>query len=174
MAQAGWWYAGYIAWLLAGLSDFICHRRTDIANTSGVLESSLHLTQIFIIGTAMFLWLTLAPSFGLVLSIGFLVVLHAVAGYADTRVAYRVREIGPIEQHLHSVLDIAPWIGLAALAVSFHQHADMEANGFGLRRPTLPIAVWIAIVTPSVVLVLVPAVLELVQAISAGRRKARA
>jgi len=174
MAQAGWWYAAYIAWLLAGFADFICHRRTDIANTSGTLESILHLIQVVIIGTALFLWLTFAPSFGLVFSIGFLVALHAVAGYTDTRVAYRVREIRPIEQHLHSVLDIAPWIGFAALAVGFQQQADMDANNFELRRPTLPIAVWVAIVTPSVVLVLVPAVLELVQAVSAGRRKAHA
>jgi hypothetical protein len=173
-AQAGWWYAGYIAWLLAGLADFICHRRTDIANTSGVLESSLHLIQICIIGTALVLWLAFVPSLGLVLSIGILVVLHAVAGYTDTRVAYRVREIRPFEQHLHSVLDVAPWIGFVALVVSFDQQVGTGAHNFELRRPMLPVAVWIAILIPGMVFILTPAALELLQAIGAGRRKARA
>jgi hypothetical protein len=158
-------------WLLAGLADFICHRRTDIANTSGVLESSLHLVQVFVIGTVMVLWLSFAPSPGLILFTGFLVVLHTVAGYADTRVAYRVREIRPLEQHLHSVLDLAPWVGFVALVVGFRQQAGAGASGFEMRQPPLPVAFWLATLLPGVVFVLTPAVLELLKAVGATRRR---
>jgi hypothetical protein len=50
----------------------------------------------------------------------------------------------------------------------------MDAGNFELRRPMLPIAVWAAVLMPGAVLVLMPALLELLEAISAARRRATA
>ncbi len=49
----------YPLWLIAGAADLWCHRRTDIRHTSGVVESTLHLAQLGVIGVAAGLFLFL-------------------------------------------------------------------------------------------------------------------
>lgn len=111
-------YAGYLTWLLAGLGDFACHRRQHLAQTSGAAESAMHLVQLALLGAVVVIWLAFEPSLTTLGLQAVLVCAHAVAGYLDTRVAYGRRAIPPVEQHLHSVLDMAPWIALAVLLVS--------------------------------------------------------
>ena len=49
----------------------------------------------------------------LVTFLALLVLAHAIAGYFDT-VSADGRRISPAEQHVHSVLDAAPWVLLGA------------------------------------------------------------
>ncbi|HEY0335099.1 MAG TPA: hypothetical protein VGC74_15555 [Stenotrophomonas sp.] len=109
-------YAGFLFWIIAGLSDFALHRRSDLAHTSGLAESSLHLVQLGLIGGSVAAWWALAPSWGAWCVAAALVLAHAVVGYLDTRSAYGKRAIVPLEQHVHSVLDAAPWIFLGGYA----------------------------------------------------------
>src|SRR5688572_5512543 len=73
----------YPAWLLAGAADYLCHRRTDIAHTSGVIESVLHVAQFLCIAAI----LTLAVAFpvtALTWAAMFLAaVAHSVLSYID-------------------------------------------------------------------------------------------
>jgi hypothetical protein len=164
---AAGWYGGYLVWLLAGLSDFICHRRTDIANTSGLDEVRWHCVQIMLIGAGCLAWLSLEPGLMVSLLLGALVLVHAVASYIDTKTAYRRRAIIPVEQHLHSVLDAAPWIALAAVVV----HTDYSRYGGQLqwRQTALPGAIWAALLAPATALCVLPAVFEVAQAMQARR-----
>lgn len=100
-------------WLLAGALDFHFHRRTGIAHTSGLRESTLHGLQLALIGGGVAAWLALADTWGLTAVLGVLAVAHAVVGYLDTASADGRRRISPAEQHVHSILDISPWVFLA-------------------------------------------------------------
>ncbi len=157
-------YGGYLAWLAAGCVDFLCHRRTDLAHTSGLPESLLHLLQTGLMGVLVMLWMLGAPSLGLCVAMGSLVLAHAMAGYADTRVAWRRRAITPLEQHVHSVLDAAPW--MVMFVVLHEEGATAMARGWQWtwRSPMLPASAWLAVVTPAVVLCGLPLARELATA----------
>lgn len=168
MNPAGWWYAGYLCWLLAGLADFACHRRTGIAYTSGLPESLLHMLQIALLGTAILVWLLCEPSAATVAVIGGLTVLHAAAGYLDTRTAYRTRDITPFEQHLHSVLDMAPWIGMAVVVFPLRSSATAGWE-IDLRRIPFPAATWMAVLLPAIACCVLPLAMELFRVLRARR-----
>lgn len=102
----------FALWLLAGTLDFHFHRRADIAHTSGLRESVLHGLQLALIGAGVLAWLALADTWGLAAVLGVLAAAHAVVGYLDTASADGRRRISPAEQHVHSILDMAPWMFL--------------------------------------------------------------
>jgi hypothetical protein len=47
-------------WLLAGLGDWLCHRRSQIQHTTGARESALHLLLYLLIALPIVLALFLA------------------------------------------------------------------------------------------------------------------
>ena len=159
----GWVYAAYLAWLVAGLADFILHWRTDLRHTSGIPESAAHLVQLAILGSAIVLGLLLAVEPFLVGLLIMLVIAHACVGYLDSRVAFvRRRTLYPVEQHVHSILDMAPLIGLGILVAWTWPAAITGTEGWlpTLRRPLPPLWQWFAIIAPAIVLCVVPALLE--------------
>ncbi len=152
-------YAAYIAWLVAGLCDFLCHRHTDLPRTSGLAESRLHLLQLALIGGGVVLALAFAPGAELAATLCIVALAHAVSGYLDTRSAFPRRVILPVEQHVHSVLDMAPLIALFLwLVVNWPAIAD--GGGFQLRQPALPAAIWLAMLAPAALLCVLPAAFE--------------
>lgn len=144
----------YAIWLLAGTLDFHFHRRTDIGHTSGLPESALHGVQLSLIGAGLLAWLMLAPSRGLAAMLLALVALHSVVGYLDTARADGRRRIGPAEQHVHSILDIAPWVFLLWIAV----HADPT---WMLQKQFAPALRWWANLVSAVMIVGIPWLYEL-------------
>lgn len=154
-------YCGYLVWLTAGLGDFLIHRRTDLPHTSGVAESATHLVQLAILGVAVLLGLGFEVGRTCTLLIAGLVAAHAVVGYLDTRIAFgRGRVSLPIEQHVHSVLDMAPMIGLVWLVVSTWPAAIGGGWQLELRQPGLSAPIWWAVLLPAVLLTGLPALLE--------------
>ena len=160
MNGAGY-YAAYMAWLLAGYGDFICHRRTGLAHTSGMEETRMHLVQILLIGISCVLWLALEPGALVSLILGLAVLAHAVTAYIDSRTAYRKRDVPPVEQHLHSVLDAAPWVALGL--VVFHTDYSIDYWHLQWRHQPLPASIWIAVVLPAIICCMLPALMELRQ-----------
>jgi hypothetical protein len=153
-------YGGYLIWLSAGLGDFICHRRADLPHTSGVEESFTHLLQLATLGVAIMIGLAFEMSPTIAALMCVLVVTHAGIGYWDTRIAFRRRRVLlPIEQHFHSVLDMAPIVALGWLLAKSWPKVISEWQ-VALRLPALPIQIWVAVLTPAVILCVVPALLE--------------
>jgi hypothetical protein len=161
-------YAGYLVWLLCGLADFILHRRTDLVHTSGVRESALHLVQLALVGSCLALGLILALTPASLSLIGLLVAVHAFVGYLDTRSAYGLRKIGPLEQHIHSVLDMAPVMGLVLAAIFL---ADFSDGGFHERQPAAGFGVWCLIILPALLLCGLPALTEFRDAMCSRRER---
>lgn len=153
-------YLGLLTWLGAGFLDFGFHRRTDLPHTSGLPESTLHLLQLALVGGALVMGMLFEIGASVIVATTLLVVIHAFVGYADTRQAFGNRPILPLEQHVHSVLDMAPWIGLG-LVIAMTWPAAVSADwGLDLRQPALPVSVWLLVLLPAAVLCGLPAALE--------------
>jgi hypothetical protein len=154
-------YCGYLFWLAAGAGDFLRHRRTDLPHTSGVAESASHLVQLALLALAIIVGLAFEMGRAIALLLLVLVVVHAAVGYWDTQVAFnRRRVVAPLEQHIHSVLDMAPWIALGWAIATTWPAAASDGWDVALRRPPLPVAVWLAMLLPATVLSVAPALLE--------------
>ncbi len=137
--------------------DFGLHRARSIEATSGLKESGLHLAQIAILGAATLLWLSFRSSQPLFLILLALVFVHAITGYWDTRVAYPKRAIRPLEQHVHSILDLAPWIAIGA--VYWAMPDTHVVTGLAFERA--PVALWLFATVPALLLTVLPALIEL-------------
>jgi hypothetical protein len=104
-------------WLLAGLADYFCHRASRIEHTSGVTESLLHLLQFALVGVPLLAALFLEINFTILLIMLAGLVLHQAAAVWDVRYANATRRVAPAEQHVHGVLEMAPAIATAAVAI---------------------------------------------------------
>lgn len=175
--MSGWLvaaYAGYLAWLLAGFTDFACHRRTDLPHTSGLAESVLHIVQLSLLGLGICLALAFEIDTPVLAALCLLVAIHATVGYLDTKVAWPRRDIRPAEQHVHSVLDMAPIVALAAVIALNLYAITGPAWRLRLREPALPLSAWALVLGPALVLCWLPALVELRAAWRAARRGAAA
>ena len=154
-------YCGYLIWLSAGFADFVCHRRTDLPFTSGVAESTTHLLELALLALGVVLVLAFDVGRSILLVILVLVIAHAVVGYVDTRTAFaRRRVVLPVEQHIHSVLDMAPIIAFAWIVITTWPAATSASWQLEPRRPALSMGIWLAVVAPPALLCVVPAMLE--------------
>jgi len=104
-------------WLLAGLADYFCHRASSIERTSGASESLLHLLQFSLVGVPLLaaLFLEINAAVLLVMLIG--LALHQATAVWDVRYANATRHVSPAEQHVHGVLEMAPAVATAVVAI---------------------------------------------------------
>ena len=166
-------------WLLAGVADYIAHARTDIAHTSGVPESALHLLQTAEIGIPLLALLFLEGN-ALVLALLVAgVVAHSVTAWLDIRYTAPRRRIPVGEQLVHGFLFVLPFVGLAIVAVlhwsSWQALLDPWAAPRGswdlrLRTPPFDDAVFAAVIGASVLLGVVPGLVEFGRTLAARRR----
>jgi hypothetical protein len=98
-------------------------------------------------------WLLLANSFALVAGLAAVVVAHAITGYLDTVSADRIRRISPAEQHIHSILDIAPWLFLVWIAWR-------AAPEWSVRVDPARIDLWLLVLVPALLFVVAPWIRE--------------
>ncbi len=154
----------YALWLAAGWLDFHLHRRTDLPHTSALRESALHGLQLLLIGSGVVTWLLLENTRSLVALLALLVIAHAIAGYFDTVNADGRRRVSPAEQHVHSVLDAAPWVLLGW--VGWHAQP-----WWSLRVDPAALEVWWLVLLPALVLVVVPWLWELRQCLRVRQQR---
>jgi hypothetical protein len=105
-------------WLLAGLADYFCHRASNIERTSGTPESLMHLAQFGLVGVPILVVLFFRVDAGVLFVLAAFAIAHHRVAYADLRYATGKREITPVEQMVHSFLELLPltaWLLLAAI-----------------------------------------------------------
>jgi hypothetical protein len=164
-------------WLAAGFCDYLCHRATKIESTSGPKESALHLLQLTEMGVpilaAIFLEINALVIAGMIVAF----VLHEATALWDVSYADSRREVTPIEQHVHSFLEMLPLMGLLII-VGLHWPqflalfgAGNEAPGFALRlKPDpLPWTYVAAVLAAVVVFSIVPYTEELLRGLRAQK-----
>jgi hypothetical protein len=122
-------YGVFPLWVIAGFADYCCHRVTRIEQTTGRAESSLHAVQYLQIVAAVALTLFLeVTSLVLVLVIA-LALLHLATGYLDIAYTTGRRYISPVEQHVHSYMEMLPLGATALLMVLYWSPFAAIFNG---------------------------------------------
>lgn len=108
-------------WLVAGGADWLCHRRTAIERTSGPRESLFHLALFaqIAVPALLGLWFEINALLILIMAAG--VVAHFATSWWDTTFAQPRRHIMPVEQLVHSWLEMLPVFALVIVALL---HAD--------------------------------------------------
>lgn len=108
-------------WVVPAVADWWMHRRTRIEHTSGTKESVVHALMMTEAGVPVAMGL-LARINPLVLSVmGGAAVAHGATALYDVTLATEKREVRPVEQHIHSFLEVLPLSGLAFIGCL---HAD--------------------------------------------------
>lgn len=164
------------AWFIPGILDYIMHRRTNIAHTSGTRESIIHAMMMTEVGlpTIMALLLEINPLTLLLMYTASLT--HEATAFWDVSTAVNLRrEVKPNEQHIHSFLEVMPFMAVAFVSVlhsdqlrlllSLNKNTPAKAERWKLRlkRPHLPTAYLATIFTAIALLVVLPYTEELVR-----------
>lgn len=156
-------------WLLVGLADWYCHRRSDIAQTSGMRESAIHLLMLLEVGVPLQAALFLQINAGLILLMLGCALLHEATALWDVSLAVRQRWVSPIEQHMHSFLELIPWMAISLVCLLHWDQAsallpgNWERAEFTLQRkePSLPTAYLAGILSATVLFAVLPYLEEL-------------
>jgi hypothetical protein len=163
-------------WLAAGFADYLCHRAANIATTSGAKESILHLLQFAEMGIAVLAALFLEINALVLLIMLLCFVLHEATALWDVSYASATREVTPIEQHIHSFLEMMPLMGFVLIAVlNWEQFSALfglgqESARFNIKFRTGPPS-WVYITTMMGLVLLfevLPYVEELVRGLRAN------
>jgi hypothetical protein len=135
----------YPVWVAAGLADWYCHRRTFIAQTSGLKENMFHWVMFAEIGVGMAAVVLLEVNAAVLLLVFSVFVVHQITVYQDLDYSTLLRDVGPFEQMVHSFLELLPLLSLALLAMIAWPQAQalvgfgQESADWTLRRKSEPL-----------------------------------
>ncbi|MGW1068318.1 diguanylate cyclase [Streptomyces aureus] len=116
-------------WVVPGLADWWMHRRTHIERTSGTRESAVHALMMTEAGVPVVMGL-LARVNPLVLTVmGTAAAAHGATAVYDVSLAVGEREVRPIEQHIHSFLEVVPLTALAFTACLYPDQVRATLRG---------------------------------------------
>ena len=141
-------------WLGAGLADWYRHRQTHIETTAGARESAIHLLMMTETGVPVMLGLFCEVNAGVLLTSFAALGAHSATAYWDQTYAEQRRRVTPIEQHLHSLLEVVPLMATGFLTALHWDQArgligkDRHRRRFALRpkrRDPLPTSTKIAL-----------------------------
>jgi hypothetical protein len=156
-------------WLAAGFADYLCHRASHIESTSGWKESLLHLLQFSEMAVPILAALFFEISSGVILLMIVCLVLHQATAMWDVHYANRTREVKPIEQHVHSVLEMMPLTGLL-LVIALHWQQFIALFGLAparfdltLKAEPLPLAYIVTILGLTLLFEVLPYLEELLR-----------
>ena len=102
-------------WLIMGLLDYVCHRRSKIELTSGLKESLYHAVMGLQIGVPIFLGLYFQINVLVLLLMLAALVFHVWVAHCDVEYARNSREISMLELHVHSFLETLPFFTVALI-----------------------------------------------------------
>ena len=163
-------------WFCAGLADWACHRATDLEHTTGAKESLIHLLMFAEVGIPLVMVLVLEVNALIIAVMIAAFLLHEATALWDVSYAVEHREVRPIEQHVHSFLEMVPLMALLLVVVR-HWDQFLALVGLGSEparfvlewkvRP-LPVAYLAMVLAGAFVLEFVPYLQELRRALRAG------
>lgn len=136
MQQTATWllmYAVLPLLVAAGFVDWLCHRATAIEATSGLRESLVHWLMFAQVGSAIAAVALFEINAAVLLWVGLVFLLHEVTVWLELRYTVGKREVRPVEQVVHSFMEMLPLVAWALLFV-----IAQPGDGLRLRRAPLP------------------------------------
>jgi hypothetical protein len=125
-------------WLLAGLGDWLCHRRTGIEYSSGTREAAMHIALYLSIAVPVSAVMFVELTASLLVALTLAALAHTALSLQDNYLTQRRRRISPIEQLVHGHLDLLPWFAVAIAYVSYMADPNDISWRFELRAKALP------------------------------------
>jgi hypothetical protein len=104
-------------WLLAGFTDYVLHKRTQIERTAGTRESLLHLLQLSEIGLPVLLGLLFEINSVVLAFMLLAFTVHEATALYDVSYALHRRDVGVLEQHVHSFMEVLPFVALLFVTI---------------------------------------------------------
>ena len=134
------WLVGAVMplWLGAGLADWYRHKQTHIEDTAGARESMIHSLMMTEAGIPVTLGLFCEVNPGVLAVCATALAAHGLTAYWDVSYAEQRRRVTPVEQHIHSVLEMTPVMATGFLAALYWDQVRALA-GFGGERPDFAI-----------------------------------
>jgi hypothetical protein len=141
-------------WIIPGLADYLCHRRSRIETTSGLREAVLHYLMITVVGVPILLALLLEINALVILLMILAYFIHLAMALYDVSYAVTKRTVTPIEQHVHSFLEVLPFMAISFVVCLYWGQAQAlvglgsESADFRLRLkdPPLPASYLITVI----------------------------
>lgn len=126
-------------WLVAGFADWLCHRAAHIEATTGAKESLLHLIMFAEMGLPLLAVIFLQVNAGIIAFMMAAFFLHQATSLWDVSYAVSARNVSPIEQHVHSFLEMLPLMAIL-FVISRHWGQFQALFGFGAETASFDIA----------------------------------
>jgi hypothetical protein len=121
-------------WIASGGIDYWLHRRSRIESTSGTYESVLHASGISMSALPVLAGLFLEVNAGVLLAMIVGYAAHAGMTIWDVEYASSKRDVVPLEQHVHGMLEFLPFTALSFMLVA-HREQALALVGRGEERP---------------------------------------
>jgi hypothetical protein len=117
-------------WLAAGFADWLCHRASHIETTTGAKESLIHLLMFAEVGAPLLagMFLNINALVIAVMIVAFFV--HEATALWDVSYATTARTVTPLEQHVHSFLEMIPLMAILSV-ISLHWSQSLALFGGG-------------------------------------------
>jgi hypothetical protein len=164
-------------WLAAGLADWVCHRATRIEVTAGPRESVFHLLLLAEMSVPVMLALFFEINSLVIAVMLAAYALHELTTWFDLRYATSTREVLPVEQMVHSLLEMLPLMGLGFI-ILLHWGQFLALFGIGdetgrflltLKQPSLPLSYTLSVIAASILFNILPFTEELIRGLRAAR-----
>ncbi|CCV05678.1 conserved membrane hypothetical protein [Mesorhizobium metallidurans STM 2683] len=163
-------------WLIAGFADWLCHRASHIESTTGAKESLIHLLMFVEVGIPLLAAMFLEINALIIATMIVAFLVHEATAMWDVRYATTARTVSPIEQHIHSFLEMIPLLGLVSV-ISLHWPQFLALVGIGpeearfdlvWKPQQLPTMYIVTVMTVILLFELLPYVEELVRGLRAN------
>ena len=165
-------------WLVAGFADYLCHRASHIATTSGFKESLIHLLMLGEISIAVIAAMAFEINAAIILLMIIVWATHEATALWDVTFAHHKRDVTPIEQWVHSYLGVLPLLSVVLVAL-LHWTQFLALFGLGSEAPRFEI-VWkepplpwnyvLSVITATIIFEVLPYFEELIRGLRAWSR----
>lgn len=102
-------------WFVAGLADWLCHRASNIQSTTGAKESLIHLLMFAEVGAGLLAAMFLEINALIIIFMVIVFFIHEATALWDVNYATTARTVTPIEQHVHSFLEMIPLMAIVTV-----------------------------------------------------------
>ena len=123
-------------WMAAGVTDYVLHKRAQIEENAGTKESILHALQLGEAGIPVVLALLLEINALIFLVMVLAFILHELTSLWDVSYASAHRDVSPLEQHVHSFMEVLPLMALSFVTI-LYWNQFVALIGLGWNRPDL-------------------------------------
>lgn len=149
-------------WIVMGVADWFCHKRTHIETTTGFKESFIHSLMFLEIGIPVMVGLLFEITNFMLIMMVFFFLLHELTAFWDVSSSYTQRHISPVEQHVHSFLELLPLMALL-MVIALHWSSFIgifQGNpldfSFRFKSPFLPLYYLIPLFLGIIILLILP------------------